>query len=80
VVYHVHSGTSGKGSPFKEYYLSRNNLVYRKKNLPKAAYRKFRYRYGLQATKNIFRHLIHGRLDLVRAAYRGYSDFIRDKY
>ncbi|NCC43820.1 MAG: glycosyltransferase family 2 protein [Clostridia bacterium] len=80
IVYHVHSGTSGAGTSFKEYYLSRNNLIYRRKNMPQAKYNKYKLRFFLQSLKNLARHLLKGRLDLFRAALRGYSDFVRHRY
>lgn len=36
-VYHVHSATSGHGSPFKQYYLTRNKLWTTLKNYPAPA-------------------------------------------
>ncbi|MCB7070332.1 glycosyltransferase family 2 protein [Caldibacillus sp. 210928-DFI.2.22] len=74
IVYHIHSGTGGKESDFKTYYLARNLLIYTKKNLPNTTYKKclpvYLFRFFIQG----FKHLIKGNIKRCKALLNGIRD------
>lgn len=74
VVYHVHSATGNKISGFKQYYLTRNLLIYTKKNQSEENYNKNKFHYyniifhqikhtirNITITKNIIKGVIDSR-------------------
>jgi len=75
IAYHIHSGTSGKNSFFKEYYLSRNQLYYLRKNLKSEVYTKFKPIYFLCYFKKIFKLLLMGRFKAIIGVFKGLSDY-----
>lgn len=77
VVYHVHSGTCGLNTPFKEYYLTRNRYLYLYKNLPPAEYRRVRPGYLALDLKNWARYTLRGEWRRALAGMRGALDFVR---
>lgn len=77
VVYHVHSGTCGIGSPFKEYYLTRNRYLYLYKDLPAPEYRRVWPGYLALDLKNWARYALRGEWRRALAGMRGALDFVR---
>lgn len=73
--YHIHSGTSGKNSFFKEYYLSRNLLYYLRKNLRRDKYNKYKPAYFLYYVKKILKLSLMGRFRAVFGVVKGLMDF-----
>lgn len=57
VVNHVHSATGNKISGFKQYYLTRNLLIYTKKNQTKKEYNRNKYRYYYMIFRNILSNI-----------------------
>ena len=45
IIYHLHSGTGIDNSPFKTYYLTRNQLLYLRNNLEASIYKKYKFLY-----------------------------------
>lgn len=69
VVNHVHSATGNKISGFKQYYLTRNLLIYTKKNQTKKEYNKNKYIYYYIIFKNILAN--RKNKDVVKEILRG---------
>ena len=59
IVYHMHSVTGNSQSGFKDYYLSRNFLIYTKRNQSKDSYKINKYYYCWTVTKRIVKNVIN---------------------
>lgn len=77
LVYHIHSGTGIKGSYFKEYYLSRNDLIYRKKNLSVDQFNRYRPVFIFYGFKKMVRLLLQGNFSLIKGCIKGYQDYFK---
>ena len=79
-IYHKESRTTGIDSPLKTYYITRNRLLFARRN-SSGANRLATYCYLslLVAPRNVARHLLHGRADLAKATLRGLHDFYRNR-
>lgn len=75
-VLHKESATTGQQSPLRTYYLTRNRLLYARRNR-RGGVRLVSYAYqlGVALPKNILQSLLRGRLDLARAALKGAGGF-----
>ncbi|MBR6826815.1 MAG: glycosyltransferase family 2 protein [Prevotella sp.] len=75
-VYHKESRTTGANSPLKTYYVTRNRLLFTRRNYP-LLQRLMTYGYltWIVAPRDICRHVAHRRPDLVRATLRAIADF-----
>ena len=73
-VFHKESVTTGRQSPLLSYYMTRSRLIFTRRNFPdnKAA---LAYVLWGTCTKNILKHLLHGRRDLAAAVLRGRRDY-----
>ncbi len=72
-VYHKESVSTGVNSPLKIYYLTRNRLLFARRNYP--AWRVFLawiYFSFIAVPKNVLSWLLKGRKDLAHAFWRGY--------
>jgi len=77
-IYHKESQTTGKNSPVKAYYITRNRLLYvHRNNQSSIKYLSYAYLIGIVATRDIVRDLLKGRLDLVKATIRGIVHFLK---
>ena len=76
-VYHKESRTTGQQSPLRTYYITRNRLLFVRRNTPQP-YRLLSclYLIGLVALRDVLRHLVNRRTDLARATLRGIVHFI----
>ena len=75
-VYHKESQTTGQNSPLRTYYITRNRLLLVKRNYKGInKYISYIYLIGLVATRDIIKHSLQGRFDLVKAVYKGIMDF-----
>lgn len=82
-VYHIHSGTGSEGSTFKAYYITRNLFLYLNKNLSKKQLIKYGIFHYAVFLKQQINYLISGRLQLIKASFKGYIDYkkvIKIKY
>lgn len=74
-VYHKVSSSSGHNNPLTTYYLTRNSLLFTKKNhpllLPTAIFSQFYYQ--------LFFHIIKGQFMHFKMGLYGYYDFFRNK-
>lgn len=79
-VFHKESATTGQQSPLRSYYLTRNRLLFARRNRRGAARRlSIIYQLGVALPKSVAAALLHGRRDLAVAALRGCRDFLRHK-
>lgn len=79
-VFHKESATTGRQSPLRSYYLTRNRLLYARRNR-RGVIRRLStlYQLGVALPKTIAESLLHGRKELADAALRGAWDFLRHK-
>ena len=79
-VFHKESATTGRQSPLRSYYLTRNRLLFARRNRRGAARRlSTLYQLGAALPKSIAAALLGGRRDLAAAILRGGRDFLRHK-
>ena len=79
-VFHKESATTGRQSPLRSYYLTRNRLLFARRNRRGAARRlSVAYQLGVALPKSVLTALLHGRRDLAAAVLRGARDFLRHK-
>lgn len=76
-IYHKESKSTGKNSPLKTYYITRNRLLFAKRNIP-VCYRYFTYFYigAVVAMRDLIKYSIQKRTDLIGAVFTGIGDFI----
>ena len=80
-VYHKESQTTGQQSPLRTYYITRNRLLFVKRNNPKASrYLSYLYLICLVACRDILKFTLQRRFDLVKAVSRGICDFINSQF
>lgn len=75
-IYHKESRSTGQHSPLKTYYVTRNRLLYAKRNQP-LYFRHLTYAYliCLVAFRDLLKHAVHKRFDLCKAVLSGIRDF-----
>ncbi|WP_028903898.1 glycosyltransferase family 2 protein [Prevotella sp. P6B4] len=75
-VYHKESQTTGQNSPLRTYYITRNRLLFVKRNYQGInKYLSYIYLIGLVAIRDIIKYLSQGRFDLVKAVCKGLVTF-----
>ena len=79
-VFHKESATTGQQSPLRSYYLTRNRLLFARRNR-RGVVRTLSvlYQLGVALPKSVAAALAHGRRDLAAAVLRGARDFLRHK-
>ena len=79
-IYHKESQATGQNSPLKTYYLTRNRLLFVKRNI-KGLQRYITYTYLLLvvATRDICRYIMCQQFNLVSATIKGIKYFILEK-
>ena len=76
-VYHKESQTTGQQSPLRTYYITRNRLLFVKRNnLCATRYLSYFYLIGLVACRDILKYMLQRRIDLTRATLKGIYDFL----
>ena len=76
-IYHKESQATGQSSPLKSYYMTRNRLLFAKRNINSPQkYLTYSYLIGIVAIRDILKSLLSQRLDLVKATLKGLRDFI----
>lgn len=75
-IYHKESQSTGQDSPLRTYYITRNRLLLVKRNWH-GIYKYLAYCYliCMVASRDIVKHTLKGRLDLIKAVYKGVGDF-----
>ena len=80
-VYHKESQTTGQQSPLRTYYITRNRLLFVKRNNPNASrYLSYLYLICLVACRDILKYTLQRRFDLVKAVSKGISDSINSQF
>ena len=76
-IYHKESQTTGQNSPLRTYYLTRNRLLLVRRN-PQEFNKTLAYFYliGIVALRDILKHTLTGRFDLLKATLRALWHFI----
>ena len=76
-VYHKESQTTGQQSPLRTYYITRNRLLFVKRNnLCATRFLSYIYLIGIVACRDILKYTLQRRIDLAKAALRGIHDFL----
>ena len=77
-LYHKESQATGKDSPTKTYYLSRNRLLFARRNLSGLT-RMLSYCYlaGVVGLRDTLKHYLHRRPDLAKATLSGIAHFLK---
>ena len=77
-VYHKESQTTGRQSPLKTYYITRNRLLFAQRNIHSSIrYLTFGYLIGIVSIRDIIKYLCIGRFDLIKATIRGIIHFVK---
>lgn len=80
-IFHKESRSTGKDSPLKTYYLTRNRLLYAWRNRQgRTLYISILYQLLMANPKNIMMYLLHGRLLQAKAIFDGSRDFFLLKH
>lgn len=80
-IYHKESRSTGKDSPLKTYYLTRNRLLYTWRNRQGGTlFISLLYQLFIANLKNIIVNLIHAKLAQTRAIFEGCVDFFLLKH
>lgn len=80
VVYHKESSSVGQESPLKAFYMTRNRLLFAKRNL--SSFHRFlsiAYQISLALPKRVIQCLLNGKYDLAVAMMKGCVAFLRMK-
>lgn len=77
-IYHKESQATGQNSPLKTYYLTRNRLIFAKRNI-QGLHKLMAYCYliGLVAFRDVLKYAFKGKTDLLRATFSGVRDFLK---
>ena len=76
-IYHKESQATGQNSPLKSYYMTRNRLLFAKRNISSPQrYLTYCYLIGIVALRDIQKFLLCHRPDLAKATLKGLRDFI----
>ena len=77
VIYHKESQATGQNSPLKSYYMTRNRLLFAKRNISSPQrYLTYSYLIAIVAFRDILKSLLCHRPDLAKATLKGLRDFI----
>lgn len=75
-VYHKESQSTGQESPLRTYYITRNRLLFVRRNNPSVnRYLSYLYLIGMVAVRDILKYTAMRRSDLVKATMRGILHF-----
>lgn len=76
-IYHKESQSTGKISPLHTYYLTRNRLLFAKRNTPKQqAIVTYAYVILLVSVRDVIKYFLNRRPDVAKATIQGVKDFI----
>ena len=77
-VYHKESQSTGQDSPLRTYYITRNRLLFVKRNTSGASrYLSYLYLMVIVAAKDLLKGLLRRRFDLSRSVIKGIIHFIK---
>ena len=76
-VYHKESQTTGQQSPLRTYYITRNRLLFVKRNnLSATRFLSYIYLIGIVACRDMLKYTLQCRIDLAKATLKGIHDFL----
>ena len=76
-VYHKESQTTGQQSPLRTYYITRNRLLFVKRNnLSATRFLSYIYLIGIVACRDMLKYTLQRRIDLAKATLKGIHDFL----
>lgn len=76
-IYHKESQATGQNSPLRTYYITRNRLLFVKRNYQGVnKYLAYGYLIGLVAPRDIIKNGIKGHYNLLKATCKGIKDFV----
>ena len=76
-IYHKESQSTGQNSPLRTFYITRNRLLYVKRNVDNIEkYISYIYLICIVAVKDMFKYMLKGRSDLARAVFKGVCSFL----
>jgi GT2 family glycosyltransferase len=76
-VYHKESQTTGQQSPLRTYYITRNRLLFVKRNnLSATRFLSYIYLIWIVACRDILKYMLQRRIDLAKATLKGIHDFL----
>ena len=79
-IYHKESQTTGQNRPLRTYYVTRNRLLFAKRNINSPQkYLTYFYLVGVVAIRDILKYLLQRRPDLDKATLKGLRDFFFSK-
>ena len=79
-VYHKESQATGQGSPLRTYYITRNRLLFVRRNIQGIEkFLSYIYIIGIVGIKDILKSLFFHRPDLAKATIQGIRDFMNSK-
>lgn len=79
-IYHKESQSTGQQSPLKVYYITRNRLLFAKRNIPiPTKYLTYCYLIFIVVLRDVFKYSFSKRIDLAKSVLRGVSDFMKLK-
>ena len=77
-IYHKESQSTGKTSSLKTFYITRNRLLFAKRNVQGATkYLSYLYLMSIVAFKDCFKYLFQGHIDLCCSTIKGIAHFIK---
>ena len=80
-IYHKESQSTGQNSPLRTYYITSNRLLLVKRNFKGfKKYLAYTYLQMVVAIRDIFKHLLNGRIDLLKAIVKGLQDFNNSQF
>ena len=76
-IYHKESQTTGQCSPLRTYYITRNRLLFAKRNINSPQkHLTYLYLIGVVALRDIIKYTLQRRPDLAKATLKGLRDFL----
>ena len=76
-IYHKESQTTGQSSPLRTYYITRNRLLFAKRNINSPQkYFTYLHLICIVALRDILKYLLQRHLDLAQATLKGLYDFL----
>ena len=80
-IYHKESQSTGQDSSLKSYYMTRNRLLFAKRNISSPQkYLTYGYLIGIVALRDIIKSLLSHRPDLAKATLKGLRDFTNSQF
>lgn len=76
-IFHKESQATGQNSPLRTYYITRNRLLFAKRNINSPQkYLTYLYLIGIVALRDILKYFLHRRPDQAHATLKGLYDFL----